>query len=158
MYALIMDLPDAKRPGFYAQIVKALAADAPPFDRDKDLLIYDEPLIRDEAGGIMNKYHVEYEELELILLDAGTELAPTFTDFGLVTRLEHAYVYADQILLFRLSEGTEDNRRLALLQMEEHLQARSTRNGESYYAVEAHLADLMSGIAKAYNCSIQLID
>ncbi|WP_248926626.1 hypothetical protein [Paenibacillus hamazuiensis] len=156
-YALLMNMPDNKLPGFYAQIVKALANKAPLFDRDKEMLIFSAEPDREAAIGIMQQYKIEHETLELLLLPAGTEMAPTFSDFGFVSRAEHIYVYAEQAALFRLVEIAGGEPAQALQQMDEHLLARCVIDGVPAYAVETHLLELMEGIAKAYGCGVEVI-
>jgi hypothetical protein len=153
-YALLMDLPGGKLPGFYAQIVKALANKAPLFDRDKETLIFSSEADRQAAANIMNHYGIHYDYMELWLLPKDAKVSSIFSDFGFASRAEHMYVYADQVSLFRFSGGSRGEEEQALQQMEEHLIAFFSENGIRYYAVETHLMDLMHGIAKAYNCEI----
>jgi hypothetical protein len=160
-YALLMNLPDGKLPGYYAQIVKALASKAPLFDRDKELLIFSSETEREAANAIMAQYSVPYEEMELLLLLSGgspIRTSPSFSDFGFVSRSGNCYCYAAQTALFRLhSEGPGSEPEQALRQMDEHLLANGLDSAAAWYAVEEHLIELMSGIAKAYGCSIELL-
>ena len=55
---LLMDLPDNKVPGFYAQIVKALAGKVQLFDRDKEMLIVSDEEQKLAALAIMAHYKV----------------------------------------------------------------------------------------------------
>lgn len=74
-FGLAMDLPEDKRAGYYAQIVKALAGKASLFDRDKELLIFSTPQEREQAKPIMNQYSVPCEEFDLLLLPSTVRMS-----------------------------------------------------------------------------------
>ncbi|ULL17617.1 hypothetical protein DVH26_26080 [Paenibacillus sp. H1-7] len=157
-YGLLMELPDGKLPGFYAQIVKALAAKAPLFDRDKELLIFSETEERDAAYPIMEQYKIPFEDLDLILLPPPVYVLPTLTDFGLISRSEHVYVYSDAACIFTIREdGPGAEPAQAALQMDEHLLARFGREDETFYVAQAQSDELMLRIAAAYRCTVQYI-
>ncbi|WP_019533041.1 hypothetical protein [Paenibacillus ginsengihumi] len=169
-YGLLMNMPEGKRAGYYAQIVKALASQAPPFDRDKELLVFSSPEERSAACRVMEQYGIPYEEMPLWLLPETAKLAPCFDDYGFVSRLERAYVYAELVSLFLLkaaepgggSAGCSDASS-ALLQLEEHMIAKfSPAGGDPLYiaggAIETQHRELAEGIGKAYGCSIEWIE
>ncbi|WP_409341279.1 hypothetical protein [Paenibacillus sp. MBLB4367] len=154
---LMMDMPDDKQPGFYAQIVKGLAGKAELFDRDKELLIVNDEAERDAVLEVLNHYKVQAEQMTLFLLPADAELYDTFSDYGFESRSENSYLYGKLVHLFsfdpHFGEGAEPAQ--ALLQFDEHLIARFTESGTEYFAVDAQQIELMAGIAKAYKCSIK---
>lgn len=166
-YGLAMDLPEDKRAGYYAQIVKALAGKANLFDRDKELLIFSAVQERSDAKPIMSQYSIPYEELDLLLLPAAVRTRPTFGDYGLISRLENAYVYADMASVGKLTkpEKASSDRSYepeqAAAQLEEHVLADWTSSslspGESFYVLERQHVELAEGIARAYGCSIEWI-
>ncbi|NOU95428.1 hypothetical protein GC093_19675 [Paenibacillus sp. LMG 31456] len=153
--ALLMDMPDGKLPGFYAQIIKALAAKAPLFDRDKELLIFNSPIEREPAYSIMEQYKIPYENMDLLLLPDTVNTRPDFTDYGFVSRSEHSYAYADSVYLFTLHPTEPAAEPIqALQQLEEHLLA-SIPQAEVIYVVDIQLDELMKRIAQAYSCEIR---
>lgn len=163
-YGLAMDMPEDKRAGYYAQIVKALAGKASVFDRDKELLIFSTALERDEAKPIMNQYSIPYEEMDLLLLPSNVRTHPPFDDYGFITRLENAYLYADMIAVCQLKQTEEPSGRpyeplQAEAQLEEHLLADWGSGDESgsVYFLEKQHAELAEGIARAYGCRIEWI-
>ncbi|MCZ8511206.1 hypothetical protein O9H85_01875 [Paenibacillus filicis] len=163
-YGLLMDLPEDKRAGYYAQIVKALAGRAALFDRDKELLIFSKPGERDDSLPIMQQYAIPYEETDLLLLPAEALLAPTFTDFGLVSRQEHPYVFADLAAVFRLApapgSGRPSEPDQAFAQLQEHLLAwyAGESEGIRYGVAESHHRELMERIAVAYGCEVSWVE
>ncbi|MBP1156298.1 MULTISPECIES: hypothetical protein [unclassified Paenibacillus] len=161
-YGLAMDMPEDKRAGYYAQIVKALAGKASVFDRDKELLIFSTLLERDEAKPIMRQYNIPYEEMDLLLLPSGVRTHPSFDDYGFITRLENPYLYADMTVVCKLKKPEEPSGRpyepeQAEAQLEEHLLAdwSSADESGSVYTLEKQHAELAEGIARAYGCKIE---
>ncbi|WP_235941408.1 hypothetical protein [Paenibacillus puerhi] len=161
-YALDMALPGGKRPGYYAQIIKALAERATVFDRDKELFIFLSASDRESALPVMSQYNVPAEPIDLLLLPESFTPRPTFTDFGFVSRMERFYLYADTAVLFRLfpaspsSQGSFSNPVSAALQLEEHLLGHWVgAEGQTAYAMESQHDELAVGIARAYGCSLE---
>jgi hypothetical protein len=159
-YGVFMSLPDGKLPGFYAQIVKALAGKTQLFDRDKDLLITSTDEERQQVVEVLRGLKLEYDEVELVLLPSDSEVTDRFDDFGVITRLNHVLVYSDLVSLFRFADSGSDEAEpaQALQQMEEHLLARCVIDGTAVYAVESHLSELIERIAIAYKCKVELIE
>jgi hypothetical protein len=119
---LSIAMPVGKQPGFYAQIVKALAARVQLFDRDKDLLVVSDDEEREAVLDVMRHYHVETEELALLLLPAGAVLSLLFADYGFATRLDNLYLYSDLVTLFTLHSAAPDAEPdLALQQLDEYV-------------------------------------
>jgi len=154
-YGLILDLPSGEDE---AQIAEALDSVAPLFDRDKELLIWAENEQREAACSIVEQYGIDCEDIDLLQLPASVEVAPTFTDFGLISRTGKAYAYADCVCLFKIEAvGPGSEPAQAALQMDEHLLARYRQDGALCFVAEAQSDELMTGIAKAYRCEVQFI-
>ncbi|MFD0692772.1 hypothetical protein ACFQZT_01565 [Paenibacillus sp. GCM10027628] len=155
---LLMDLPDNKIPGFYAQIVKALAGKVQLFDRDKEMLIVSDELQQKAVLEIMDHYKIESEIMPLRLLPDDAELTDLFSDYGFISRSDNPYLYEKLICSFRFT-STSDRAEMqqALLQMEEHIIARYNEQGREAYVTDRQLEELMHGIARAYKCQIEVI-
>lgn len=153
---LLMDLPDGKRPGYYAQIVKALAGTASLFDRDKEMLIVNTVEDVEAVNEVMSQYKVGTELMELILLPANAEVTPLWSDYGFTSRSERYYLYAKLISAFRFKTAPNDSdQQQAQVQMEEHLIARFRQDDDLIFLADKQLEQLMLGIAKAYKCEIE---
>ncbi|WP_010491880.1 hypothetical protein [Paenibacillus elgii] len=165
-YAAALDLPEDKRAGYYAQIVKALAGKTTLFDRDKELMIFSSPEELERLRPILVQYAVPSEELNVLLLPTPVTTYPAFGDYGFVSRLENVYLYADLVAVFRLRAAAEANGPLgrafepqqAEAQLDEHLLAAWPEpGGGSAFAIEAQLAELAEGIARAYDGAVEWI-
>lgn len=155
-----MTLPDDKLPGFYAQIVKALASKTHLFDRDKEMLVLSTPEERDAALEIMRHYKIAAEELELLLLPDNARTSPLFEDYGFTTRSDNRYLYGSLVFLFRLrSESSGAEPVQALQQLEEYVVASFEGEGEPnpVYAVDKQHDELIPRLAAAYGCTIEAL-
>lgn len=155
--ALIMSMPEDKRAGYYAQIVKALAGTNALFDRYKEVLVVNEPESAASVIDVLAKYKVGYEQAGVRLLDNVARWMPTADDFGFVSASDNHYLFEEPTCIFRF-EGSEGDVQMALIQMEEHLLAEFGLDGAPAYAVERSHDELMTGIAKAYGCKIRFAD
>jgi hypothetical protein len=155
--ALMLDMPEGKLPGFYAQIVKGLAQRVSLFDRDKELLVLDTIQDRDAVLELLEHYHIPSEEMQLLLLPSASYLYPPFSDYGFASRAERFYLYAHLVSTFSFSDMriVQANPENALLQMEEHLIARFLIDDVPTYAVDRQFIELMERIAIAYGCSVE---
>ncbi|MEC0210631.1 hypothetical protein P4H70_16970 [Paenibacillus ehimensis] len=158
-YAAALDMPDTRRAGYYAQIVKALAGKTALFDRDKELMIFSSREELEQLRPILEQYAIPSEELNVLLLPTPVTTYPAFGDYGFVSRLENVYLYADLVAVFRLRAAADTNGplgrafepRQAEAQLEEHLLAAWPEpGGGSAFVIEAQLAELAEGIARAY--------
>ncbi len=158
-YAVLMNLPEGKLAGYYAQIVKALANRVQLFDRDKEMLIIDTEADRSAVAEVLQRYNVPYEHMELLLLPEDAHVSPAAADYGVKTRLGRHYLYAHLVAVFRLAEGdASPDKPQALMQMEEHLIAKYTEGGTVYYVVDKQLEELITGIGEAYRCAVEFVD
>jgi hypothetical protein len=154
--ALILDLPEGKRPGFYAQIVKGLAQRVNLFDRDKELLVLNTVEERKAVLELLAHFHVPSEEMELLLLPPNALLYDLFTDYGFTSRAGRHYLYDHLISLFRFADISNAlaEPKQAFLQMKEHLIAQFPYNDTDYYAVDRQFIELIKHIANAYHCTV----
>jgi hypothetical protein len=153
---LMLDMPEGKLPGFYAQIVKGLAQRVTLFDRDKELLVLNHSQDRDAVLELLQHYHIASEEMQLLLLPAKSELYSTFTDYGFTSRAERNYLYEHLVSVFYIIESTTplSEPKNAFLQMQEHLIVSFKRDDVTFYAVDRQFNELIERIAKAYRCSV----
>jgi hypothetical protein len=159
-YGLEMRLPEGKLPGFYAQIIKAIADRAPLFDRHKELLILDHKAYVSSVLDILKHYKVEAEFCELLLLPP-TEVSRSdrFDDFAIETREGHVYLDLTYTVSFSLTAARPDAEAApALLQLEEHRIASVLEDGITWHFIEKQLAELAERVARAYGCGIDWWD
>jgi hypothetical protein len=154
--ALMLDMPEGKLPGFYAQIVKGLAQRVTLFDRDKELLVLNSIEERDAVLELLEHYHIPSEEMNLLLLPSDSDLSPSFSDYGFTSRAERHYLYEHLVSIFIFSDSSNPlaERLNALLQMNEHLIAQFLIDTVPYYAVDRQFTELMERIGAAYHCSV----
>lgn len=155
---LMMDLPEGKIPGFYAQIVKALAGKVELFDRDKEMLIVSDEEQQLAALDVMTHFKIETNLMQLRLLPDDAELTDLFSDYGFTSRAEHNYLYDKLVVQFRFTaDSPQAEIDQAALQIEEHLLAQYQTQDRTVYVVDRQLEELMQGIAKAYRCRIEML-
>ncbi len=158
-YACTIDLPKDKRPGYYAQLIKALATFAPPQDRDKELLIYDYNHQRLTALALMDEYHIRTECFELYLLPTNSQISTSFTDYGFTSMNTRFYVYVHLVSMFSFATATNRmQQEQAYLQMQEYIIAQWTHETQQHYIVDTQFTELMMRIARAYECDICIPD
>jgi hypothetical protein len=152
--ALLMELPDGKLPGFYAQIVKALADAVNLFDRDKVLIILEDISDSPSVEQVLQRYHIAYEPIHLIQLPQSLKLKPHYDDFGFTSRSGNTYFYADLVTSFQLVSDEADPYaiRMASEQLDEHILATYDLHQNHYYVIEGQHIELVHGIARAYHC------
>jgi len=162
MQGLMMDLPEGKRAGFYAQIVKAMAEAVDVFDRDKELFVLRSEAERERAAAVLDKYNVAREPIDLLLLPEGTTLEGAAEDVGFVAKFGRAYLYADRVVLFRYAEAQPAGAELeqARRQIDEHVVLSFIResDGTTLFATEPHLRDAVEGVARRYGVVVEFPD
>jgi hypothetical protein len=159
-YALDMLLPEGKLPGFYAQIVKGIAEQAPLFDRHKELLVFDSEEQRVAATAFLAHYKVDSERSELLLLPAeGIVPGDLYGDYAIETRSERVFVDARHAAPFRITAARPDaEREPALLQLDEHRIVTVGKGDDAIYFIDRQLTELAEGIARAYGCSAEWLN
>ncbi|WP_166243783.1 hypothetical protein [Paenibacillus turpanensis] len=153
--AVAMSMPEGKLPGFYAQVVKALAGSAALFDRSKETLILENASDLNTVSEIMNKYNIEYDTVELYVIPDQAQLRPASDDYIFTGKTGRYYMDTELAFLFQLLPGSADSDpQQALEQMEEHLLAHWVENGQRVYVTQRHLDQLMEKTSSAYGCTI----
>ena len=150
VYGIEMKPPVNKLPGFIAQIVKKTAELANVMDRDKQLVIIPNQI---EAEALQNYYKSKgvLEDVHpLIHLSQASECKLSFTDYGFISQNNELYLYKDMIAWFRILKGDDQQKEMALLQMEEHF---ICRDDQLFFVDRMHI-ELMQGIARAYNIEL----
>lgn len=160
MYGLDMQLPVGKLPGFYAQIIKGIAQDAPLFDRCKELLIFDSEDHIPAAVKVLEQYRVPSDRCNLLLIPSdGIEQDDLFDDYVIITLNENTFVDLALVALFAIHATKPDAEPApALLQLKEHLVGHIGPNevtNETFHIIDRQLTELADRIAKAYNCELQ---
>lgn len=158
-YGLMMNLPEGKLPGFYAQVVKNVAAAATVFDRDKELLVVDSEKDRDDVAKVLEKMKIEWEPLPLLLLPDSAETDGLFSDFGFVSKFENKYLYADRVSVFRFSTEQQADAETApaKLQLEEYVAVSFEENGETLYCIDKYSRETVEGVARRYRCELEFL-
>ncbi|MCI3919729.1 hypothetical protein MO973_05725 [Paenibacillus sp. TRM 82003] len=156
-YGVSMHLPEGKRAGYYAQIVKSLAEAVDVFDRDKELIVIDTIEERDKVVEVLTKYNVEWEGLTLFHLPERADRDPRADDYGFVSKFGNAYLYGDRTAVFRLaatqSAGAETAP--AIQQIQEFLLASYVpEDGGLVGCVEPHVQETIEGIASRYGVTL----
>lgn len=157
-YAAMMQLPEGKKPGYYAQIIKSLANKINLFDRDKEILIVNAEEELATVYEVLDHFHVDHEPIRLILLPENTELPASIEEYGFTSRSENTYLYEQWTAIFNfVPNQTADagEKGLALRQMEEHLLLQFQEGQDTFYVTQHHLQELIHGIAKAYHCKVE---
>ncbi|MFC0216327.1 hypothetical protein ACFFK0_28420 [Paenibacillus chartarius] len=154
---LSMTMPEGKLPGFYAQIVKALAGRTQLFDRDKEMLIVSTEDDRSAVLEVLRQYKVETEPFMLFLLPEDTSVTALFDDYGFMTKLDNRYLYANLVTLFTLRTSTPEAEPVqALEQLGEVLVAAIPTAGDGMlYAADRQHDELIARIAAAYGCKAE---
>lgn len=157
-FAVIMQLPEGKLPGFYAQVIKALATKGQVFDREKELLIIERMQQFPPIKQILDQYNIQFETLPLLHIPSSAILRPHYEDFGFTTLSGNTFLYEDSIILFTFNHMLIDSEdySMALAQLDEYLIASFSVGNSKYYVAEKHLQDCFYGIAKAYQCTFKL--
>jgi len=163
MIGLIMELPEGKRAGYYAQAVKALAEAARIVDRDKELLVLENESDRDRALWVLAKYRIPAEETALIALPEAPEPPEPPEELGFRTRAGRVFLYMDLTAGFRLPAGgvpeADAADRAALLeQLREHIVYEyASEDGTPVYVCEPHLREAVEGIARRYGAGVRFL-
>ncbi|MFS1513491.1 hypothetical protein VQL36_13765 [Chengkuizengella sp. SCS-71B] len=156
-HAVIMDLPEGKIPGYYAQVVKSLANKTNLFDRDKEVLIVNSKKELESVIEVMDHFKINYDTCTLFVLPEDAKLATHYSDYGFTSKFGNTYLYENLTSIFYFTQSQETNTSQAIDQIEEHKLAEYSLGTLTYYAVEKHLEELIEGISKAYHCQIKFI-
>jgi hypothetical protein len=158
-YGLMMHLPEGKLPGFYAQVVKNVAAAAPLFDRDKELLIVSTEEERSSVTVALAKMKIDCEPLDLLLLPERAQTGDLFEDYGFESIFGNKYLYADRAVLFRFpkEQPADAEPAPAHEQLEEHIIIECKEEEGKLYGIELHLKETAEGIARRFGCKLDFL-
>ncbi|WP_372662993.1 hypothetical protein [Cohnella sp.] len=157
MIGLDMHLPAGKLPGFYAQIIKGIAQNAPLYGRYKELLIFKSEDQIPQALKVLEHYRVPSERCDLLLLPPeGLEQDDLFDDYAIITRNENIFVDLALVALFTIHATKPDAEPApALLQLKEHMIGNISSNNVTMHLIDRQLKELADRIAKAYSCDVE---
>lgn len=150
VYGIEMKPPINKLPGFIAQIVKKTADLATVIDRDRQLVILSDPTEAEALQAYYQSIDVLEDFHPLIHLSQTSEHRPAFTDYGFFSQNNESYLYKEMVAWFKILKGEDQQKEMALLQMEEHLLC---RDNQLFFVDQMHI-ELMRGIARAYNLEL----
>jgi hypothetical protein len=157
-FAVIMQLPEGKLPGYYAQVIKALATKAHVYDRKKEILVIEKMNELSPIEQIMDQYNILYEVVPVLHIPNSAILTAHYEDFGFTTLSGNTFLFELSLIIFTLHHTQEDSDdyTMAISQLDEHIVASFNLENITYYIAEKHLQDCFYGIAKAYQCMIKL--
>ncbi|RNB90902.1 hypothetical protein EDM59_00520 [Brevibacillus nitrificans] len=161
MYGVEIQIPAGKLPGFYAQVIHKIGDHVNVFDRDQLLFIVENEDERDKLEEVLRKPNMLKDVFPLLLMPSTAKIE-SLEDRGFISQNEHLYLYADRIAVFTLPEnlGSEPDRWAAHEQLREHLVGQipgSPAAPAPSYIIDSSLTELVEGIARAYQVSLQWI-
>lgn len=151
VYGVDMDIPQGKKPGYYAQAVHAIGDRVRVTDRDGQTLIVDSQEDWMALQEILARYHMAGERYLLWRLPLSFP-AEQMDGIGFTSLSDISYLY-DCVAFFSIDPtiGSPSDRESALQQLMEHVKLSvPDETAGTLYIIEDHLRDLMEGIAKAY--------
>lgn len=160
VYSVELHLPDDKQPGYYAQIVKGVAAAVTVVDRDKTLLFLNSAEDADTVEAFVERYRVACDRGMWLPFNADWELNDRlFSDYGVETRFGGCYLDLALAAIVAVSAESAQSELLpAMLQAEEHAIARTKlEDGRQLLAVDRHQVELIGRIVAAYRCKGELV-
>jgi DNA polymerase III sliding clamp (beta) subunit (PCNA family) len=116
-------------------------------DRDDELLIFD------QKEQIEIDVDTIEEEFQLIQLKT-PKVEMTFTDYGFTSNSDQYYLYSELVSAFTIASEKVENIKMALFQIQEHLIATDTMQGQPVYFVDKKLAPLVEKYQHAYEVKI----
>jgi hypothetical protein len=116
-------------------------------DRDNELLIFDRKEQLEIAEDTIE------EEFQLFLLTS-PKAEMTFTDYGFTSLNGHYYLYCELVSAFTIESDNVENIKMALFQIQEHLIATETRQGQTVYFIDKKLVPLIKKYQQAYEVKI----
>lgn len=158
MFAVEMEIPKDKLPGFYAQIVHKIGDQIKIFDRYLVLFVVEDRTQALKLQQIFEKYHVKWEEYEVWVLPSDTNV-PLLDDYGFTGIEGNKFLFAHQVVPFQLRQGDEGDSRWAVaLQLQDHLIAQIASPTGTIYFIDASYLDLAVQLAGRYQIDVMVID
>ncbi len=141
--------------GFSSQFVRKIADTANILDRDDRLCIVHTEFEKQALQALFEQENLFEEAFELYPLQSP---AQSFnTDYGFVSSSNHTYLYKEMAVPFRIDHGNEEEIKMAMLQMEEHIIAIDESVNPFIYFADRQQGDLIKQIASAYQVSVTLL-
>lgn len=125
-------------------------------DKDDQLAI----LSKENASQFLNalsSQEFSVETYSLIEIQ-GSERTPLFPDYGFISASNRVYLYAETVLAFSIIDGSATEIKMALLQYEEYLIAKTIVNGYFVYFIDKNYTDLLTKVASAYGINVHIFD
>ncbi|WP_261129437.1 hypothetical protein [Bacillus sp. Marseille-Q3570] len=142
-------------PGFISQFVHKIASTANIVDRDDRLCIVQSESEYEALQALFKEDDLFEEAYALYPLQSPTT---TFNkDYGFVSSSNHAYLYKEMAVPFRMDEGNGEQTKMAMLQLEEHIVALDDSVNPIIYFADRQQDDLVKQIASAYDVSVTLL-
>jgi|GEM_PF-1346577 len=125
-------------------------------DKDDQLAI----LSKENASQFLNALSSQEFSMETYSLIEiqGSELTPLFPDYGFISASNRVYLYAETVLAFSIIDGSATEIKMALLQYEEYLIAKTIVNGYFVYFIDKNYTDLLTKVASAYGINVHIFD
>ncbi|MCF6408456.1 hypothetical protein [Pseudalkalibacillus salsuginis] len=141
--------------GFSSQFVRKIAETASILDRDDRLCIVQTESEKQALKDLFERENLYEETFELYPLQSPA--ASFNTDYGFVSSSNRVYLYKEMTVPFRINDEEEDDIKMAMLQMEEHLVAVDESVNPFVYFADRQQGDLIKQIGSAYQVSVTLL-
>jgi hypothetical protein len=129
-----------------------LQSEAPPQLVHGNLYIYDQQQIAEAASALLAKADLLEDAHQLIKVEGSA--GADFYDYGFHISTD-TYLYTNALSAFTITDGSEAQIEMALIQLEEHLVYTSSK--DIYFTIN-HYTDLVLGIVKAYEVKVEFLD
>ncbi|MGD8189994.1 hypothetical protein ACQCN2_08430 [Brevibacillus ginsengisoli] len=166
LFALEMDVPAGKLPGFYAQIIHKIGDQVQVYDRFDSTFILSSQDELEKLERILSQYNMTTDSSELYQLPTSLQV-PLLDDYGLKSIEGNTYLFAHLVSLFRLEPPLPVDPRknddpsdawAVIEQLQEHLIAKIPDPAGMIYVLDSTHQDLAEHIARKYNVPLQFIE
>lgn len=129
-----------------------LQSEASPQLVHGNLYIYGQQEMAEAASALLTEADLHEDTHQLIKVEGSA--GADFYDYGFNICTD-TYLYSNDLLAFRITDGSDTQIEMALIQLEEHLVYTSS---EDIYFTINHYTDLILGIVKAYEVKVKFLD
>lgn len=129
-----------------------LLSEAPPQLVHGNIYIYGQQQMAEAALALLTEADLHVDTHQLIKVEGSS--GADFYDYGFHTGTD-TYLYTNDLSAFRITNGSNTQIKMALIQLEEHLVYTSS---EGIYFTINHYTDLILGIVKAYEVKVEFLD
>jgi hypothetical protein len=157
VYGVEMDIDQERQPGFFAQLIKQIPNTATIIDRDEELFIVQS---KEEALQLQQLFETNgiFEESYVLYKLNHPQRNKDWHDYGFQSANEQViYLYREITAPFTITNGSNEQIKMALLQIDEHL-VMIDQNDDEIYFVDRQQKDLITGIAKAYDIEVSFFE